>query len=70
MILQSDKDEFGYDDAIRDIPELFLSGEFMARNEDSFGTSSKSSETHLLSDIYRAYREGLFHPPIFFNDRD
>ena len=41
----SEKDEYGYDDLIRDISELLLSGERIFRNPDSVGTSSQALTT-------------------------
>ena len=38
----SNKDEMSYDDLITDITELFISGEAIARNKETIGSSSKS----------------------------
>ena len=51
----SEKDEYGYDDLIRDISELLLSGERIFRNPDSVGTSSGTLVTGLEERI------GWFH---------
>ena len=42
---EAGKDEYAYDDLVSAITELFLSGEKMARNPESRGSSSKSLTT-------------------------
>ena len=42
---EAGKDEYAYDDLVSDITEPFLSGERMARNPESLGSSSKSLTT-------------------------
>ena len=44
-VRQADDEEMGYDDLITDLTELFLSGEDIPRNPESFGSSSKSTTT-------------------------
>ena len=41
MVRLSDKDQLGYDDIIKDLTELFLSGGFIDTDEKTVGTSSK-----------------------------
>ena len=43
--MQIQEKEYAYDDLVSDINELFLSGEKMARNPESLGSSSKSLTT-------------------------
>ena len=45
IVADSGKDEYAYDDLVSDITEFFLSGEKMARNPESLGSSSKSFTT-------------------------
>ena len=41
-VRHASNEEMGYDDLVTDITELFLSGEEIARNPESVGSSSKS----------------------------
>ena len=45
LVANSGKDEYSYDDIVSDTTVLFLSGEKMERNPESFGSSSKSLTT-------------------------
>ena len=43
IVADAGKDEYAYDDLVSDITELFLSGEKMARNPESLGSSKSLS---------------------------
>ena len=65
FVRQSDKDELGCDDVIRDMTEMFLSGEYFERNEKSVGTSSKSLSTWFWNLGNWRRGENWALPPLF-----
>ena len=58
---EAGKDEYASDDLVSDITELFLSGQKMARNPESRGSSSKSLTTLGILEIRVAVRIGWYH---------